>query len=260
MSERADLSAVRAVLCDLDGVLYVGKEPIAGAAEAITELKARGIPMRFLTNTTTRSRVALHEKLRGLHLPIEVDEIFSALNACARYVRDRNATCRLVLSEPAKAEFDGVGIDDDDPDVIVIGDIGDHWTFLLMNELFNLVINGAELIACHRGRYFQAREGLRLDIGAFVAGLEYSAGTTATVIGKPSPTFFSLALDDLGVEAESAVMVGDDIETDVGGGQTAGLRGVLVQTGKYRARAAGKSEVTPDATIASIADLPRLLR
>lgn len=114
-----------------------------------------------------------------------------------------------------------------------------------MNELFRAVMGGAEIVACHRGRYFETEEGLRLDVGAFVAGLEYATGRAATIVGKPSVPFFRLAAESLGVPVEEIVMVGDDIDSDVGGAQAAGIRGVLVQTGKYRAETAERSPRAP---------------
>lgn len=260
MSGRADLENVRGVLCDLDGVLYVGDTLLPGAVDAIRALEARGIRRRFVTNTTTRTRRSLLRKLTGLGLPIEESELHTALSAAAAYVSARpGVRVRLVLPEDAKAEFSGIPEDSERPDAVVIGDIGDGWTFALMNELFRAVMGGAEIVACHRGRYFETEEGLRLDVGAFVAGLEYATGRAATIVGKPSVPFFRLAAESLGVPVEEIVMVGDDIDSDVGGAQAAGIRGVLVQTGKYRAETAERSPVRPDAILASVAELPDLL-
>ena len=104
-----------------------------------------------------------------------------------------------------------------------------------------------------------AEKGLTLDIGAFVTGLEYATGTTATVIGKPSEDFFRLAVEDMGISPDRAAMVGDDIISDVGGAQFAGMAGILVRTGKYRPEIANRSEIKPDLTIDSVAALKSLL-
>ena len=126
-------------------------------------------------------------------------------------------------------------------------------------ELFEQLIAGATLVALHKGRYYQGTDGLILDIGGFVSALEYAASVEAVVIGKPSPRFFQLAVSDMGLEPDEVVMIGDDIESDVGGAQRAGLRGVLVKTGKYREHLVRKSSVVPDQVIDSIADIPRVL-
>jgi ribonucleotide monophosphatase NagD (HAD superfamily) len=100
---------------------------------------------------------------------------------------------------------------------------------------------------------------LRLDIGPFVAGLEYATGKTADVAGKPSPAFFRSALEAAGVSADEAVMVGDDIRGDIGGAQQLGIGGVLVRTGKYREDDVAASGVTSDRVIYSVADLADVL-
>jgi len=156
-------------------------------------------------------------------------------------------------------EFEGIRRDDANPEVIVIGDIGDRWNYGLMSELFSSLVSGAKLVALHKGRYFEGEDGLILDIGGFVAGLEYASGVSATVIGKPSPTFFQSAVADMGLQPDRVAMVGDDIEADVGGAQRAGLAGILVKTGKYRAHLVSTSSVRPDAVIESIADVPHIL-
>jgi HAD superfamily hydrolase (TIGR01458 family) len=120
-------------------------------------------------------------------------------------------------------------------------------------------MDGAALIALQKNRYWETAAGLSLDAGPFVAALEYGSGTPAEVVGKPSPAFFELALRELGVSADRAAMVGDDVEADVGGAIDAGLRGILVRTGKYREDLVRESGIEPTATIDSIAELPALL-
>jgi HAD superfamily hydrolase (TIGR01458 family) len=128
-----------------------------------------------------------------------------------------------------------------------------------MSELFRQIMDGAEIVALHKGRYWQVDDGLALDIGAFVAGLEHATGKAAAVVGKPSPAMFYSALTDLGLEADDVVMVGDDIYNDVAGAQSAGIRGVLVKTGKYREELVAASGVTPDLVVEEIGDLARVL-
>ena len=94
-----------------------------------------------------------------------------------------------------------------------------------------------------------------MDIGAFVAGLEYVTQKEAIVIGKPSKDFFDLAVEDMGLPVGEVVMVGDDINSDVGGAQQAGLKGVLVKTGKYREQLVRHADVPPDLVIESVAKL-----
>ncbi|WP_150049974.1 MULTISPECIES: TIGR01458 family HAD-type hydrolase [Methylomonas] len=251
---------VRGMLFDLDGVFFVGCEAIPGGAELLVGLKARGIPYRFVTNTTTLSRANMAVKLQAMNLPIQAEEIISAPYAALLHLR-RNGyrACQLLLADQVCKEFSEFSCDSEQPQAVVIGDIGSAWSYALLNQVFQRVMAGSELIALHKGKFWQTEAGLQLDIGAFVTGLEYATGKAATVIGKPSPAFFSAALAELDLPAHQVAMVGDDIDSDVGGAQQAGLKGMLVKTGKYREAYAQASGVTPDATLASIADLRTLI-
>lgn len=250
------LNNVNGLLVDLDGVLYIGERLIDGAAETIRLLKSRRIPLRFTTNTTTLSGQSLHEKLVRLGLPIERGEIFGVLQAAVEFLRRRGRpACKLLLTDDPSQDFSEFPTSDENPDFIVVGDIGKRWDYELMNEIFRLMIGGAELVALHKGKYWETEAGLQVDMGAFVAGLEYVTGKSATVIGKPSETFFRLAAESLGLPVDQVVMVGDDIDSDIGGAQKAGIRGILVRTGKYRQELAARSDVKPDFVIDSISDL-----
>ena len=251
------LNELRALLCDLDGVLYVDDAALPGAIEAVATLRELGLGLRFCTNTTTRTREEVAGRIAALGFDITAAEILTAPRAAASYLRRSGLTaCRLVLREAVKQEFAGLeAAAGTSPEAVVLGDIGDRWNHALLEEIFGQLMDGAELVALHRGRYWQAEGRLALDIGLYVAGLEHATGRQATVCGKPAPSFFQAALDELGVTAAQAAMVGDDIESDVGGGQASGLGGVLVRTGKYRAQHAARSAVRPDLVVADIAEL-----
>lgn len=255
-----DLSSIRGILFDLDGVLYVGPKVIEGAIAAITGIKQRGYRCRFITNTSTLSGASLHNKLIGLGFDIAEHEIISATRAALIYLQQfDDPVCHLVLAEDVKRDFRHFRQSDSKADFVIIGDIGDAWSYPVLNHVFNLLIGGAQLIAIHKNRFWQTEHGLQMDIGAFIAALEYASQTQATIIGKPSPDFFQAALTELGLPPEQVAIIGDDIDADIGGGQRAGLTGILVKTGKYRQAYADSSPVVPDLTIASIAELPGLL-
>jgi HAD superfamily hydrolase (TIGR01458 family) len=254
-----DFKSARGILSDLDGVWFVGDEPVPGARPALERIRQRELPVRFITNTTTKSQDDLAAKMRLLGFEVDGDEIVTAPRAAALYLQSLGApTCHLLVDEKVRREFAAFA-ESHSPDVVVLGDIGERWSYRIMSEVFAMVMGGAELVAMHKGRYWQTPEGLALDIGTFVAGLEYAAGVEATVVGKPSPTMFRAALDDMGLDPGDAFMVGDDVHSDVGGAQRAGIAGVLVRTGKYRGELVEKSTVTPDSTIDSVADLALLL-
>ncbi len=254
------LEGITGFLIDLDGVLYVGDSPIEGSIETIDHLKSRGLPCRFVTNTTTKSLETLHNKLQAMGLPIEKNDIVSAPKAAVLHLRKIGSpVCYLSMNDDVRRDFAEFKTSETNPEIVVIGDIDDAWDYAIMSRLFHMIINGADIVALHKGRYWQERDGLRLDIGTFVAGLEYATGKTASVIGKPNRAFFEMAVGDMGLEPSEVAMIGDDINSDIGGAQKAGLTGILVKTGKYREELVGKSDIEPDAIFDSIAFLPELL-
>ena len=252
---------IRGLLIDLDGVLYVGGKPIPGAVEIVRQLESIGMPRCYLTNTTTKSAASLQQKLQHMGLAVEAHQILSAPEAAKVYLENKGRpTCKLLLNEEVLGDFGDFKQSDRDARAVVIGDIGNAWTYDLLNNVFRLVMQGAELVALHRNKFWQTEIGLQMDIGAFVAGLEYVTGKTATIIGKPSAAFFAAALSRVGLKAGEVAMIGDDIDTDVGAGQEQEMLGILVKTGKYREEYVQASAIKPDLVLDSIADLGALLQ
>jgi HAD superfamily hydrolase (TIGR01458 family) len=233
---------------------------VPGALETLQYLQSHRVPHRFITNTTTQSIASLHRKLLSLGLPIAQQNIISAPYGAVLYLRQMGRpSCYLMMREEVQVDFAEFRKSRTAPDVLVVGDLDDRWSYELLNEAFGLVMNGAHLIALHKNRYWQTAQGLRLDVGPLVAALEYATGTAATLVGKPAPRFFEMALRELGLPPEQVAMVGDDIETDIEGAQRVGMRGFLVQTGKYRPELVGRFGVRADRVLGSIADLPDCL-
>ena len=252
------MKSIKGVLFDLDGVFYVGNKLIPGGNETLAWLRAQGIEYRFVTNNTTLSRSALVAKLQHLGLNISENELLSANYAGVLQLQKMGLTgCRLVLAEAAQADYPPSV--EDDPEAIVVGDIGNDWDYDLLNSLMNQLLEGAELIALHKGRYFQTDKGLMLDSGAFVAALEHATAKKAHIVGKPNAAFFEMGSALLKAAANELLMVGDDLINDIEGAQNAGYHAVLVQTGKYRKALLEQSPITPDGIMASIAALPSYL-
>lgn len=258
-SDQTSLS-VRALLIDLDGVLYVEEEPLPGAAAAVVRLREQALGLRFVTNTTSRSKRQTLERLGRLGFDLEPEELVTppalARARCESLGHDRVA---LVMNEAVKADFEGLTEADDAVDAVIMGDLGEAFGFEILNHAFRQVMEGAELIALQKNRFWLTPDGLSLDAGPFVAAIEYATGREAVVVGKPAPAFFEMALEELGVPESSAAMVGDDVESDVAGAMGVGLAGILVRTGKYREDFVRESGIVPTRTIDSIADLPDLL-
>lgn len=252
--------SIKGVLFDLDGVLYVGNTPIAGAIEAVKALRASGLVCCFATNTSTLRLASLQKKINAMGFDVAENEIFSAPQAALQFLRQQNnPVCQLLLAEDVKQDFAEFRQSDTEPDFIIVGDIGNAWSYPMLNEIFNAMMRGAKLIAIHKNRFWQTEQGLQMDIGAFIDGLEYASAKQAMVIGKPAKDFFQAALSNMQLPAENVVMVGDDIDVDIGGAQLAGMKAVLVRSGKYRQAYVEASPIVPDAIIDSIMDLPDLL-
>ena len=250
------MQGVRAILLDLDGVLYVGDAPIAGAKEAVRALADAGFLLAGITNTTTKPVRAIREKLARMGFP--AFPIYTPAALARRHIGARRAW--LVVREALKEDFAGVREDAAQPEVIVMGDVGGAgYAPELVQTIFRHVMDGAELVALHKNRFWQTEEGLVADLGAWVAAVEYATGKQALVLGKPSRDFFHAACRALGAAPSETLVVGDDVESDVGGAQAAGLHGCLVHTGKYRAEFVAASGVHPEMEVPSIAALPKAL-
>jgi HAD superfamily hydrolase (TIGR01458 family) len=256
----SDLRDVRALLVDLDGVLYVEDEPIAGAVEAVAALRGRGLELRFVTNTTSRPRNDILARLERLDFDVSERELVTPARLAVEHCIDAGRRRALLLMrDDVKSDLAGLEAVTDHADVVVVGDLGEGFDYAVLNQAFRELLDGAELVALQKNRYWRTPDGLSLDVGPFVAALEYATGRDAVVVGKPASAFFATVLAGLGARPEDAVMVGDDVESDVGGALQAGLAGVLVRTGKYRPEVVAASGVEPTATVDSITDVPALL-
>lgn len=252
---------MKAILFDLDGVFYQGEQPLPGAAQTLAWVREQGIPHLFLTNTTSRPRSAIVAKLAGMGIDVREDELLTPAVAVADWARREDIGPLALFVAPAtREEFVGLPRVAEDAEhgaaAVVIGDLGAGWDFATLNRAFRLLMHdGPQLVALGMTRYWQAEDGLRLDAGPMVMALSYASGREPLVLGKPAQGFFQAALARLGVAADEALMIGDDIVGDVGGAQQAGLRGVLVRTGKFRP-ADLEQGVVPDGIIDSVAELP----
>jgi HAD superfamily hydrolase (TIGR01458 family) len=216
-----------------------------------------------VTNTSSRPRRALVDKLARLGITATADQILTPAVAAVAWLR-RHDVERPALFVPDATATEFAGLDpltpgaEDGAGAVVVGDLGAGWDFATLNRAFRLLMSdaGPPLIALGLTRYWRADDGLRLDAGAFVRALEYASGRTAVVLGKPDPAFYRTAVDALGLAPGRVVMVGDDVRADVEGAQRAGLAGVLVRTGKFSPRDL-TGDVSPEGVLDSVADLPR---
>ncbi|MDW3210628.1 MAG: TIGR01458 family HAD-type hydrolase [Reichenbachiella sp.] len=249
------MKAIKGLLIDVDGVLIENEHALKGAVDRLNAIR-NNYSIRLLTNTTTKQKVEIYQMLTRLGFIIQQDEIITAPLAAQILLKDKGCS-RIypVVNQNILSEFESFEIDKNKPEAVVIGDIGTTWSYELLNRIFKYLMNGAELIALHKGKFWKSEGTLQLDIGMFIDGLEYATGKMATVIGKPSKSFFNAALTSIGLPKEAVLMIGDDIDGDIYGAQNVGIKAYLVKTGKYNVQFVSQSSVRPDKTINSFAEL-----
>jgi HAD superfamily hydrolase (TIGR01458 family) len=253
-----------AILLDIDGVLQVSGEAVPGAPDAVRALREEGHRLRFVTNNTTRARDQLAGELQAIGFDLEGDDITTTPLAAGKLLQGKRVfalTMRSIRDD--LAEY--VELVSDGADAVLLGgadesdETGDVFSYDHLNKAYAELREGARLVCLHKNKWWQTSRGPLLDAGAFVAGLEYAAGVKAEIVGKPTAAYFEAALAEVDATPADALMVGDDVEADIGGAKAIGMQGVLVRTGKFRPAALREAEPQPDAVVDSIADLPAYL-
>jgi HAD superfamily hydrolase (TIGR01458 family) len=250
-----------AILLDIDGVLHVSGDPIPGAADAVRALRAEGHQLRFVTNNTTRARAGLARELQAIGIELDEDEISTTPIAAGKLLEGMRVLA-LTMSSVREDLAAHVTLVEENAEAVLLGgadetaETDEIFAYENLNRAFAALREGARLVCLHKNRWWQTAGGPLLDAGAFVAGLEYAAQVEAEIVGKPTAAYFEAALAELDSTPSEAVMVGDDVEADIGGAKQIGMRGVLVQTGKFRPAALEEADPQPDAVIGSIAELP----
>ncbi len=261
---------------DIDGVLVTSWQPIDGAAQTLRVLAENQIARSYLTNTTTRTRAQIADLLTAAGMDVAADEVITAAALTAEYVRDRypGARCFLVNSGQIGEDMPGVDIvysgdftgpaAPDTPDVVLLGGAGPEYNHLTLSWVYDWMAQGVPVVAMHRSTSWTTTDGLRVDTGMYLIGMEETSGRKATAVGKPAPEGFLAAANRLGVDPDEMYMIGDDLNNDVLAAQVVGMAGVLVRTGKFRQAtldrwAADEFAMQPNYVIDSVADLPELL-
>lgn len=268
--------AIGGVLFDIDGVLVTSWQPIDGAAETLRVLADQQIARSYLTNTTTRTRAQIAELLTAAGMEVAADEVITAAALTAEYVRDRYPGARCFLVNGGQIGEDMPGVDvvyssefsgpaaPETPDVVLLGGAGPEYNHLTLSWVYDWMAQGVPVVAMHRSTAWNTTDGLRVDTGMYLAGMEATSGRKATAVGKPAPEGFLAAANRLGVDPDEMYMIGDDLNNDVLAAQVVGMTGVLVRTGKFRQAtldrwAADEFAMQPNHVIDSVANLPELL-
>ncbi|MCP4896992.1 MAG: TIGR01458 family HAD-type hydrolase [bacterium] len=252
--------AVRGCLIDIDGTLFEGDRVVPGAVKTLEVLRRKDLPFRLTTNTSRMSRKNLVARLTRMGIEVAQEELLTAPLAAAQWLRQNNLS-RVMLQLPSAACVDFSDFDQSPERVeaVVVGDLGEEWTFERLNESFRALRTGAKLVAIHKNRHWNAGAGEQLDAGPFVVALEFAVGIEAILMGKPNPGFFEAAAATLGLPVEELLVIGDNPETDVAGGVACGCTAVAVRTGSF---AVSGEQLLPKETagvLDSIAQLPSFL-
>ena len=210
---------IKALVIDLEGVLYSDNELIPGSINVIKEFRKNNLKLRFLTNTTTIPRKLIFNKLQDLGFDIEEEEIFTPITATKNYLNDnRIKKIALFTSIEIIEEFNEYEITQKNPEVVIMGDIYKNFKWEILDSIFKLVyIENSALIALHQNKYCMRDGKISLDLGPFVKAVEYSSGKKSILMGKPEKNFFDLAVKDLGIIKDNILMIGDDITSDIEG-------------------------------------------
>jgi HAD superfamily hydrolase (TIGR01458 family) len=240
---------ISGVLLDLAGVIYDGDAAIPGAVEAVARLRGAGLPLRFVSNTTRSAKRTVLDRLHRLGLAVTDDELFTPAQAARAWLIEHHCSPHLLIHRDLESDFHGVP--PGTRRAVVVGDAGERFGYQSLNTAFRELNDGAEFLALANNRAFKDTDGeLSLDVGPFVAALEFACQRKAIILGKPSPEFFQAALAGMDCPPEEAVMVGDDAEGDIAGALRAGFAAALqVRTGKYRAGDEARFEPRPTAVV-----------
>jgi HAD superfamily hydrolase (TIGR01458 family) len=223
---------ISGVLLDLGGVLFTEIHPLRGALDAVERLTDVGLTTYFITSNTHSTRRTLGIRMAAMGFDVAPEDIFTPPCAAHAYLKAHHLRPYLFVHPQIEGEF--LDLAGGEPNAVLLGEAGTGFSYERLNRAFRLVMEGAPLLAMGTNRHFQEHDGPSLDVGPFVAALEYATERHAIVLGKPAAEFFHAAVAKLDRPAAEVVVVGDDWQADVAGALGAGLQALLVRTGKYR--------------------------
>ncbi|XP_063675939.1 phospholysine phosphohistidine inorganic pyrophosphate phosphatase-like [Bolinopsis microptera] len=244
LSERPKgiVSDISGVLKDMTNGVDVAIEK---SVEAFQRIQESGVPYVLCTNESCYSTAILAQKLNEIGFNVRADQILSPVSAIIQVIKENNHRPFVLVNKKVVEDFSQ--FDQTNPDCVVVGDAEEHFTYEIVNKTFKLLVGGErKFYSLGKGKYYMDSGELKVDLGCFVAGLEYSSQVQAEIVGKPSSVFFNQAAKMIGLAPGDLVMIGDDVEGDVGGALSAGFQAaVLVKTGKFRPRDANHPKVKP---------------
>lgn len=257
--------AIRLFFFDLDGVLSIGKENprYLGGREVVAKIKSLGKKTVLLTNDSTHTREEIHQNLTKLAFSFDLHEILTSSYLTALYLTQRFGKTGffLVGEDGLRRELEAAGHyqTEEKPRAVVIG-FDRKLSYEKLDEALRLLKNGALLVGSYGGAVYMSDHGPALSAGPIIKALEYGSGMRATMIGKPSPRMFRLALQRAHEKPRNAVMIGDQLETDLIGARRAGVHTIVVLTGVENRETVTRSKFKPEMVIETVDRLIDLLQ
>jgi HAD superfamily hydrolase (TIGR01450 family) len=256
------VSDVDGLIVDLDGVVWIGPQAVPGSVAAITELRARGVRLVFLTNDPRGSRAEYAARLVALGVQVDQSDVVTAGSALASFIREQEhggeptfaIGSRSLQRELAEAGLELLAGDEGRDAAIVAVGGHDQFAYDELRIATQALRRGARLYAAGRDATFPMPDGPWPGTGSIVAALEVAGGTTAVAVGKPEPYIFGIARSLLS-DCRSVAIVGDNLAADIVGGKRAGLTTILVLTGTSGRDDVAASEAAPDLVLPDLAAL-----
>jgi HAD superfamily hydrolase (TIGR01458 family) len=247
------------VLIDFDGIIKIGEDISPYAKKFLNFVEENKIPSIIISNSTLRTSSDIRSYLTNKNAPTKIP-IITAVDATLHYVKKHYKKISVYSIPPVKKYFKEFE-NDNSPQAVVIGDLGEEWNYDIMNEIFRKVMNGADIIAMQKNKYWKpGGTELSLDAGAFISAIEYAANKEAILIGKPSPLFFQSAIEAIGFKEKFPfIMIGDDLDSDIYAAQNIGGIGILVYTGKTSSPLPSNLRFKPDYESENLLDVMELL-
>jgi len=236
------------ILIDFDGIIRIGNKIADDAKEFLTFLRDKKIPHFIISNSTLNSSTDIKLFLKQNNIDFDVNAM-TTVDAALQYIKNNNLKVAVYCENKIKELFKEY-IEETKPNAVLIGDIGNKWSYETLNKIFRTVMNGADIIAMQKNKFWNPDgKGLVLDAGAFISAIEYASSKQSILIGKPSPIYFHSVLDSLGYKnGDNFYMIGDDLETDIEASQKIGGKGILVFTGKTKYPIGNEVKIRPSYT------------
>lgn len=258
-----DLSAIRAVLFDMDGVLYRGRQVLPGVAELLSFLNMRGIRYACITNNASMTPGQYEQKLGEMGIAMPEQLVLTSALATARYLRSAYppGTRVMIIGMRGLREAllgDGYFVEDRVAPELVVQGADFELTYATLKEATLAIRRGARYVATNPDRTFPSEEGLIPGAGAVMAALVAATDADPLVIGKPAPTMFLVAADMLGADPQQTLMIGDRLDTDIAGANRAEMPCALVLTGVSGRNDIGSGLGLPDLVVAGLPELLNL--